>query len=55
MDDAKAVAQAQLLLGRKGLPHLSPLAREVKADKAPTRQNVVLVLMESMSAKLTGT
>lgn len=54
MDDAKAVAQAQLLLGRKGLPLLSPLAREVKADKAPTRQNVVLVLMESMSAKLTG-
>ncbi len=55
MDDDKAVAQSQLLLGRKGLPHLSPLAREVKASKAPTRQNVVLILMESMSAKLTGT
>lgn len=55
MDDDKAVAQAQELLGRKGISNISPIARDIKAIKAPTRQNVVLVLMESMSAKLTGT
>ncbi|MGN1244013.1 MAG: LTA synthase family protein, partial [Alloprevotella sp.] len=48
----QAVRGAQQLLGRQGIPGLSPLAREVKPEGQPTGQNVVMILMESMSAKL---
>ena len=48
----QAVRGAQQLLGRQGMPGLSPLAREVKPEGQPTGQNVVMILMESMSAKL---
>lgn len=51
MEGDKAIAQAQQLLQRKGIDGISPIARAVKADSAPTRQNVVMVLMESLSAK----
>ena len=51
MDSEKAVAQAQALLQRKGLVDVSPMAREVVDSVAPNRKNVVLVLMESLSAK----
>lgn len=54
MDDAAAVQAAQRLLGRTGLPDVSPLARRIQPAKAPANHNVVLVLMESMSAELTG-
>lgn len=52
MDDAQAVANAQALLGREGIEGISPIAREVVAQVPASRKNVVLVLMESMSAKL---
>lgn len=54
MDDAAAVQAAQRLLGRTGLPDVSPLARRIQPAEAPANHNVVLVLMESMSAELTG-
>lgn len=55
MDDAQAVAQVQQALGRQGISGISPIARKVVADSAAKKQNVVMILMESMSAKLTGT
>ena len=54
MPPAQAVAQVQQLYGRKGIDGLSPIARQVRPEGKPTRQNVVVVLMESMSAKLMG-
>jgi len=50
----RAVRNVQRMLGRTGLPGISPLAREVRAKGAARRLNVVLVLMESMSARLMG-
>lgn len=52
MPDAKAIAYQQMILQRKGIEGISPLAREVKHEGTPTRQNVVLIFMESMSANL---
>lgn len=54
MDDAEAIHRVQRELGRKGLPGISPIAREVRNDSTPARHNVVIILMESMSAHLTG-
>lgn len=54
MNDAEAVRGAQRLLGRTGITDISPLARHIETAEAPTGHNVVLVLMESMSAELTG-
>lgn len=54
MDDAHAIALVQQELGRRGLPDISPVARNVHGDSLPTRHNVVIILMESMSARLTG-
>lgn len=51
MNDEEALRHAQRLLGRKGIEGISPLARRVEADGAPTRKNVVLIFMESLSAK----
>ena len=52
MDGDEAVGNVQAFLGRSGIEGISPLAREVHPEGVPTRQNVVVVLMESMSAKL---
>ncbi len=53
MPDAEAVSKVQQLYDRKGIEGISPIAREVQpTGGAPTGQNVVIVLMESMSAKL---
>ena len=56
MDDDEAVAAVQKLLDRQGIDGISPIARHVAADSGsvPTRQNVVVILMESMSAHLMG-
>ena len=54
MDDAAAVRAVQRLLGRTGIPDVSPLARRIQPAETPTGHNVVLVFMESMSADLTG-
>ncbi len=53
MPNAEAISKVQQLYGRKGIDGISPIAREVRpVGGAPTGQNVVIVLMESMSAKL---
>ena len=54
MPGDKAVANVQRLLSRHGIDGISPLARVVKADSTvtPVRKNVVIILMESMSASL---
>ena len=52
MDDEQAVAQVQQYLHRQGVAGISPIARQVTAEAAPNGKNVVLVLMESLSAKL---
>ena len=54
MPEAEALSATQAYLGRTGLPGISPLARRVVAEGEPTRENVVVVLMESMSARLLG-
>ena len=54
MDNAAAVQKARQLLGRSGIDGISPLARKVVPEGEPTGRNVVIVLMESMSANLTG-
>ena len=54
MPATDAVGMVQQWLGRKGMDGLSPIARRVTPEGRPTGQNVVVVLMESMSAKLTG-
>lgn len=52
MDGEEAVHRACAYLGRTGIEGISPLARVVQPDSVPSRRNVVLVLMESMSASL---
>ncbi len=52
MPDAEAVENAQRLLGRSGIEGISPLARRVEREGAPLRKNIVVIMMESMSAKL---
>lgn len=47
-----AIRNVQEYLDRTGLEGISPIARQVKPEGQPSRQNVVLVLMESMSARL---
>ena len=54
MDDSTAVCQVQQLLGRQGIEGISPIARRVTPEGPIKRHNVVLVLMESMSARLMG-
>ena len=55
MAEDEAIARVQTLLGRKGMDGISPIARRVEADSLPTRRNVVVILMESMSAHLMQT
>ena len=52
MDGDEAVSRTRLLLGREGIDGISPIARRVVPEGAPTHQNVVMIIMESMSAKL---
>lgn len=54
MDDNEAVRNVQAYLGREGIAGVSPIARRIQPEGEPTRKNVVVVLMESMSAKLMG-
>ena len=54
MDDNEAVRNVQAYLGREGIAGVSPIARRIVPEGEPTRKNVVVVLMESMSAKLMG-
>lgn len=52
MDNAQAVTRVQQFYGRKGINGISPIATRVSPKGEPLRRNVVIVLMESMSAKL---
>lgn len=52
MPGDEAMRRAQSYLGRTGIEGISPLARKVKSDTVCPRRNVVMVLMESMSASL---
>lgn len=53
MPETEAVTRAQQWLGREGIDDISPIARIVQAAPSTLqRRNVVLVLMESMSARL---
>ena len=53
--DNEAVALAQQFLHRSGIDGISPIARRVEADSTRPRKNVVMILMESMSASLMQT
>lgn len=55
MDDQKAVTYIQKKLDRQGIEDISPIARVIKADSTINKKNVVMVFMESMSAKLMQT
>lgn len=54
MSDQEALTLVQKYLQRLGVAEISPIARKVEQLDAPNRKNVVLVLMESMSARLMG-
>ena len=52
MLDAEAIRRVQHYYQRTGIEGISPIARPITPDSLPTKRNVVIVLMESMSAKL---
>ena len=52
MAEEEAVEQARQWLGRPGVEGISPLARRVEGAPRSGRKNVVIVFMESMSARL---
>ena len=52
LPDDQAIANAQALLGREGIEGISPIARHIVATDSATKKNVVIILMESMSARL---
>ncbi len=53
LDDKDALRNMQQFLHREGIDSISPLARKVTyPHNATNRKNVVMVLMESMSARL---
>ena len=53
MDENMALSFVRKELGiTDSIPEVSPIARKVVAEKSPDHRNVVLVFMESMSAKL---
>ena len=56
MDDKEAIEAVRMLLDRQGIEGISPIAQQVKgnADAQFKGRNVVIVLMESMSANLMG-
>lgn len=55
MPDREAVDNVRKYLHRTGIDGISPIAREVKAGSSRLDKNVVIILMESMSARLMGT
>lgn len=52
MDAERAVAEAQQLLQRTGIEGISPIARQVEGNAEGEKRNVVLIFLESLSAKL---
>ncbi len=52
MPENEAIENVQSLLGREGIKGISPIARQVISSDAPNRRNIVMILMESMSAHL---
>lgn len=54
MENDLAVKQVQQFYGRNGIDSISPIARKIIPQGKPNRKNVVIILMESMSAKLMG-
>ena len=54
MDGDEAISVARKLLDRQGIENISPIARQVEADSGNVsgHRNVVIILMESMSAHL---
>ena len=55
MPEQEAISEVQKLLERKGIAHISPIAREIKQSADTTIfKNIVLIFMESMSANLMG-
>ena len=52
MDEKEALAVVQKELGREGIEGISPLARRVEGGGDVHEYNVVIVLMESLSAEL---
>ncbi len=48
----EAINNVQQLMKRNGIDNISPIARKVETQGVPTRKNVVMILMESMSAHL---
>lgn len=54
MPDQEALKFVQTYLQRTGVADVSPIAQKVERTDAPSRKNIVLVFMESMSASLMG-
>lgn len=56
MDDSEAISSAQQLLGRTGIEGISPIAQQIAPSDTAIfsgqKPNVVIILMESMSASL---
>lgn len=50
--DRQAITNVQSMLNRAGICEISPIAREITVDTTATKKNIVLILMESMSAHL---
>ena len=51
MDAERAVAEAQQFLSRTGIEGISPIARRVEGNAEGEKRNVVLIFLESLSAK----
>lgn len=55
MDEKEAISTVRRELNiTDSLPDISPIARKIENPEQPSRKNVVLVFMESMSAELLG-
>ena len=52
MDSNEALRNVQQWLGRRGIDGISPIACRVESDEEMEHKNVVIVMMESMSAML---
>lgn len=51
MDAERAVTEAQQFLSRTGIEGISPIARRVEGNAEGEKSNVVLIFLESLSAK----
>ena len=52
MEDTTAIENARRFLQREGIEAISPIARKVTPDRDAAKKNIVLIFMESFSAKL---